>query len=288
MFKNHIKNCHCQVCKIIRRELIGSKNPRYIDGRTNKKNRCLSCGKELLYYKSKKCRSCYEKLRKVPKQYCFICNKEITHNASKCQSCAATKHGYYSKSNLCHNKCLDCQKEINPTSKRCKKCSIKERKRTHIKHRNPKICYCIECKKQLGETAYYIGTKRCNSCELRRRYKLGLKNNKGRNSPLFGKIPNHIKRIKYKNYLMRSSYEIAYAKYLDKQGIKWQYEPKTFDLGYTTYTPDFYLLDNKEYIEIKGWFREKDKIKMNNFKIDYPKEKITILMQEDLKQVGVL
>jgi hypothetical protein len=55
-----------------------------------------------------------------------------------------------------------------------------------------------------------------------------------------------------------------------------------------TYTPDFYLPETDTYIEIKGWFREKDKIKMNNFKIKYSQEKIIILMKKDLENLGVL
>ena len=65
---------------------------------------------------------------------------------------------------------------------------------------------------------------------------------------------------------MRSSYEIAYAKYLDNMNIEWQYESTTFNLGDTTYTPDFYLPDRDKYIEIKGWWREDAKIKFKKFK----------------------
>lgn len=51
---------------------------------------------------------------------------------------------------------------------------------------------------------------------------------------------------------MRSSWEVAFAKYLDSLGFRWQYEPVSFDLGNTSYTPDFYLQDFKLYVEIKG------------------------------------
>jgi hypothetical protein len=227
------------------------------------------------------------------KYYCKKCNTEISYQSGLygkgfCQSCAATEHGFYSKNNPNYNKCMDCHQEIDPRAKRCCSCAGKEKFRLNPPIRNPKISYCIDCHKQLGNSAYYIGTKRCNSCEVTRRYRLGLKNNKGRNSPNFGNPPKHLKRIKYKNYLMRSSWEVAYAKYLDKQNVNWQYESRTFDLGEMTYTPDFYLPETDTYIEIKGWFREKDKIKMNNFKIKYSQEKIIILMKKDLENLGVL
>jgi len=87
---------------------------------------------------------------------------------------------------------------------------------------------------------------------------------------------------------MRSSYEIAYAKYLDKKGIKWLYEPKAFDLGRTTYRPDFYLPETDKYIEIKGWITDKAKKKMNKFKNRYPKINFNILTKKELLILQVL
>ena len=68
-----------------------------------------------------------------------------------------------------------------------------------------------------------------------------------------------------------------YAKYLDKQNTKWQYESKTFDLGNTTYTPDFYLSKIKKYIEVKGYKSEVFKNKFKLFKKLYPRMKIEIV-----------
>ncbi|WP_164668634.1 restriction endonuclease [Virgibacillus doumboii] len=63
----------------------------------------------------------------------------------------------------------------------------------------------------------------------------------------------------YKDYYLRSSYEYAYAKYLDYYSIPWTYELKTFDIGYRKYKPDFFLFGQKNNIsnivEIKS--REK-------------------------------
>jgi predicted nuclease of restriction endonuclease-like RecB superfamily len=81
----------------------------------------------------------------------------------------------------------------------------------------------------------------------------------------------------YKGYLMKSSWEIKYAKYLDKNNIKWEYENKTFDLGNTTYTPDFYLPETDIYIEIKGWFRKDAKRKMKLFYKLYPKINLRLI-----------
>lgn len=60
----------------------------------------------------------------------------------------------------------------------------------------------------------------------------------------------------YKNVYLRSSYEYAYVKLLDQEGIDWKYEQKTYDLGYRKYTPDFFIYDNtgqlKYVVEIKS------------------------------------
>ena len=104
---------------------------------------------------------------------------------------------------------------------------------------------------------------------------------------MFGKIAN-ANCGRYNGIWMRSSYEMKYAKYLDNQGIKWLYESKTFDLGNTTYTPDFYLPNKNQYIEIKGYWRKGIKEKFNLFKILYPQINIKIIMKEDLINLGVL
>ena len=93
---------------------------------------------------------------------------------------------------------------------------------------------------------------------------------------------------KYKGINMRSSYEIKYAKYLDQKRIQWKYEPTTFELDTTTYTPDFYLPVNDRYVEIKGFFRRAAKEKFKLFKEKYPQIKIDLLMEKNLREMGVL
>ena len=108
----------------------------------------------------------------------------------------------------------------------------------------------------------------------------------GKNNPHFGK-PVSPKWGKYKNINMRSNWEIKYAKYLDENNIKWLYESKRFDLGNTTYTPDFYLPKTNEYIEIKGYFPDKCKKKLNKFRVLYPKENFSILQGKELSNLGI-
>ncbi|WP_240469325.1 hypothetical protein [Gracilibacillus thailandensis] len=64
----------------------------------------------------------------------------------------------------------------------------------------------------------------------------------------------------YKGYYLRSSYEYAYARYLDYQKISWKYEVRSFDIGYKIYKPDFFLYDQNglliEIVEIKSRNKE--------------------------------
>lgn len=91
----------------------------------------------------------------------------------------------------------------------------------------------------------------------------------------------------YKEIKMRSSWEVRYAKYLDLQGIKWEYEPQFKLSNNRIYSPDFRLEDGS-IVEIKGYLREDAKVKWELFCKDYPEFKKSILFKQDLKSLGVL
>ena len=71
----------------------------------------------------------------------------------------------------------------------------------------------------------------------------------------------------------RSGYEVIYANWLMENDIDFEYEPKCFHVAKNrNYTPDFYLINSDEYIEIKGTFKvnnshQKDTIEI--FKENY-------------------
>lgn len=172
--------------------------------------------------------------------------------------------------------CLDCGKQLNDyRAKRCQSCFGKwERGKNHPNYKDGKSChkskkYFCKCGKEIWCTS-----KQCKSCSK-----------KGKLNHQYGK-PFIPKKYKYCNKWFRSSWEVAYAKYLDKNNIKWLYEPKTFDLGNTTYTPDFYLPETDTYIEIKGrWIRDsKRKINMTCKKY---KIKLNIFFKKDLIKLNI-
>lgn len=133
-----------------------------------------------------------------------------------------------------------------------------------------------DCGNEISMFSALYGKGQCKSCS-----------HKGKKSHFFGKTAPHTKYIKYKRIYFHSSWEKKYAKYLDKLGVKWLYESKTFNLGDCTYTPDFYLPATDEYIEIKGWFRPEAKNKFRLFKKLYPKINIKILMKKELQNLKV-
>lgn len=80
---------------------------------------------------------------------------------------------------------------------------------------------------------------------------------------------------------LRSSYEIKYAKWLDDNNIKWIGNKEAFEYVYEgitrKYYPDFYLIDENTYIEIKGFRTQKDLAKWESFP-----HKLKILYGKDL------
>lgn len=182
--------------------------------------------------------------------------------------------------------CMDCEEVISYNNwrygnKRCMSCAVKKRYKNNPEinpnykdGRCSKIYYCKErnCNNKIHYVTWKYGLGNCKSCAMRKTKinRLGS-----------------WKRFQYKNIWMRSSYEVAYAKWLDKNQIKWFYESKAFDLGKTSYRPDFYLPEKNKYIEIKGWWRKEAIKKYKLFKKLYPKIKIKVLIKENLIKLGI-
>ena len=88
---------------------------------------------------------------------------------------------------------------------------------------------------------------------------------------------------------MDSTWEVACAKRLDELGVRWIRNPN-IKLKYTTrgrrprnYIPDFYLPDHDVYIEVKGYWTEAARHKMNDVQKRNP---VRIVILESLKEIG--
>jgi len=167
--------------------------------------------------------------------------------------------------------CRICNKPITNKSQVCRQCSNKYLPHCYKDGRTLKILYCCDC----GAKITLYTAKRCKKCASSKKV-------------IEGKIGYHGKHITYRGSCLKSGWEEAYAKYLDKNNVKWEYESKTFDLGNTAYTPDFYLPDTNEYIEIKGWWRKDAETKFNLFAYQYPTINMQVLTKMELRNMGVL
>ncbi len=235
----------------------GQNNGNYIDGRCSKQYFC-KCGNKIHFatalYGLGNCKTCSHKGKKRPEHSKRMSGKNHPNYIQE-------KHEKHYCIEGCGNEI--CYYNWKDGNGRCKSCARKGVLHPHFgKHRSVVTCKLI-------------------SKHLKGKYS-------GKNSGRFGKLSPHGKRIKYRGICFRSSWEVLYTKWLDKQHIKWLYESKTFDLGNTTYTPDFYLPKTDEYIEIKGWWWERTLKKFKLFKKLYPKVNIKVLMRLKLKKLGVL
>lgn len=134
--------------------------------------------------------------------------------------------------------------------------------------------------------SWSTGSRKIDSCveEVRRDKIRQSINERYRNGwmPKAGRC----KKIKYNSniageVLLDGSWELNVAIYLDENNVKWKRNLQRFDYIFQnknrTYTPDFYLIDSDEFIEVKGYVTELDKIKWSQFPL-----KLTIWSKREL------
>lgn len=72
----------------------------------------------------------------------------------------------------------------------------------------------------------------------------------------------------------RSGWEADIARVFRCYGVDFKFEPFRFEFpikkGTKVYIPDFYLPKTQEYVEIKGWFDDKSRIKLKRFRTYFP------------------
>lgn len=139
-----------------------------------------------------------------------------------------------------------------------------------LKHRPAKYC-SKGCYTRLGEQNPRYGKPFCHSeatkMEMKGRYK-------GQDNPMFKKHTTQFRDIGFRDDLgfrCKSTWEANYARILKLIGVEFLYESKTFSLSNgTSYTPDFYIISENKYVEIKGYMHDKSRIKLDLFKKEYP------------------
>ena len=95
--------------------------------------------------------------------------------------------------------------------------------------------------------------------------------------------------VEGKEVKMDSTWEVACASKLDMLGVRWDRD-KTIRLNYLTrgkrkryYIPDFYLPDYDLYIEVKGYWTDAAKHKMNDVQARNP---VRIIILESLEEIA--
>ncbi len=222
--------------------------------------------------------------------------------------------------------CKNCGKEINKFSKTgyCKKCypSTEDAKkknsigvsRAHKDGKYPEDCFGIsrawskgltkdtdERLKKWGENysslvkeGKLIPRSRGRKLTKEHREKISQSSAGGKNG--FVKTKYYDLFCPYENKFVKvqGTWELRYGIYLNENNIKWirsrkiNLRFKYFEQDINrTYFPDFYLLDSKEFIEVKGYFSKLDQEKMIKVKENNKETKITILQKDDLELLGI-
>lgn len=120
----------------------------------------------------------------------------------------------------------------------------------------------------------------------------------GKNNHMYGKVPpigaGRCKWYCYNDVAYQGKYEFRFGLWLIHQNIKFYCHEHVRQFHYQlngvdrVYNPDFYLIDDDVFVEIKGYFTEEARRKMDIVKEMYPNEKIEIYNKDKLKELGVL
>lgn len=82
-------------------------------------------------------------------------------------------------------------------------------------------------------------------------------------------VCGRVKRIEYNGVMLKGSWEVITAKWLDSLDEKWETEvnPQVYiwNGGEHLYFPDFYLPNRNVYIEVKGYKTDRDEAKWSQF-----------------------
>lgn len=137
---------------------------------------------------------------------------------------------------------------------------------------------------QIKSTEKHFCSHKCKGIAQETRYA-------GKNNPAYGTLYQMpLKKyghLLYKGILMRSTWEIKFAMWLDEHQLDWKYEPKSFKCDFGTYNPDFYVYNWQQYVEVKGREFEKSMRKFNYMKFKRPNDFI-LFGEKELRSLGIL
>lgn len=208
------------------------------------------------------------------------CGKEFDNpqsfngHKSHCKTHQIAKHGsldFYKECRKKHD--ISCSKTL--------KQQVQNRKQLELEAWIAEKHICEHCGKIMTEK-YGSGRFCCRACQnkLTSNQKLELCTKQGTN--LCGKG----KRGYYKGYYCQSSWELAYVIYQLEHNVNFKRNTKGFsyklDGIQRSYFPDFYLIDEDTYVEIKGYYDNKTQEKERQFPQD---KKLQILKKAEMQPI---
>lgn len=304
----------CKICQLFF-EHKASKHRKYCSKNCQSKHQentkekicCAHCSEEFTWYKKQKGKYCSvlcsQKGQVTKKVHnCLLCNETFIAHLSSNRKYCSIKCGAKSKEKP-KNIRIKPKIIISKIQKylECAQCKAQYKQKN-----NKKQIYCsVYCMSEAYKTRLIGGNNPNfgNRGKITAAHKRGCYKNRdltGSKNPNFGNghkikaayargcydnvpLPKHSmgKLTEYKGIVFRSTWEAEYAKYLDRNKIKWEYEKKKFMLsGGKKYFPDFYLCEHDKYIEIKGWWTTKARAKFALFKAEYPNVNIEVIDKE--------
>jgi hypothetical protein len=133
-------------------------------------------------------------------------------------------------------------------------------------------CQCRQCGKRFVRNARYVRAR----AKLRKPFRFCSNRCAAIARPLPGFPQGRHGMRDDLAHRVRSSWEANVCRALLAMGHEYQYEPRTFDLGDTRYTPDL-CVDNSFWIEVKGWMTNEAAFKIAKFRELYPTEPLVVV-----------
>lgn len=221
--------------------------------------------------------------------------KDISHLKIEaiCLGCPTKFIKKWETNNYCSTECFNVRKRVL-VDFICKQCGKIQKVRN-----SDKLTFCsYACSNTFGMNAYSVrnncwykkNCKQCNKefdCQKCGPTEFCSVKCSSRFSALNGlNLPRKPRAYKFSKagfrkdigHFVRSMFEANYARILNFNKVKYEYEPKTFNLKTTSYTPDFYIPKEDRFVELKGRYFGINKIR--KFKKMFPKIKYSVIFQD--------
>lgn len=313
-------SCGCDKIEDLTGKIFGEWTVLRFDSRTKKNNdikwfcKC-SCGTEKPVYanvlrqgKSKSC-GCKNKIEMVGRRFgrLVVLERVPSHRIAKWAClCDCGNTVFADGADLRRKKVVSCgcynkeknsaKNTINLTGKKFGRLTVLERAGSN-KHGTALWKCACDCGNVKILSGLSLRSGKVQSCRclqidlLRERAKTEEFKEKfrGKNNPSYG-IVRHSRGCWYSipsgsTIWIRSTYEKRVLDYLISHDVSFEYEPKTFDLGNYTYTPDLYLNDYDTFWEVKGYLRDKDRVKLEMFLEKYNDTNLRMIQIDDILQL---